>query len=282
MDEDSEGRSPSPRVPVLLATPTTNAGTVCATPQARTPSTSPGDGFRWEAEMTAPAVAQIGRLLPRARIPHVVVGETPAAVGVADIVAVCFDPAAIECRLRNGLGPICSPLRVRTLDALRDRRSQRVRTVAHKVGSNPAALTRSTLGPLTELGAVELSGELVRSTGVWRPVGSQLTAVELKLSKWRHALRQADNLALSADRAWVVLDETRAAGALAAADRFREFGVGLAVLTCEGKLRIVVRPKGCRAERWLRALLAEHAWAIAESEVSAIVEKELNQFSPAL
>lgn len=270
MDEDSGGGWPSPRVPVLLAT-TTMSYLPLAPPKAasRGPTTE-SRGFRWEADMTARVVEQVGRLHPRSRVAHLVVGEVPAAVGIADVVAVSFDPEALRHRLAGNVGPLLSPLRVRTLDALRDQRPYRVRNVARKVGSNGRALLRSTLAPLAELGLVELSAHSVRSTGAWRRIGAQLTAVELKLSKWRDALRQADNFALSADRAWVVLDEKRAKSAIEAAGHFARFGVGLAVLGLDGRLRIVQRPRGRRPERWLRALMAERAWAVAEAEVAAI------------
>jgi hypothetical protein len=219
--------------------------------------------------MTALVADQVGRLLPRsARESCLVVGEVPAAVGIADVVVVRFDADPVRHRLESGIGPLCSPLRVRALDALRTDRPTLVRTLARRLGSNARALTRSTLRPLTEMGAVELVGDRVWATGAWQPVGAHLTAVELKLSKWRDALRQADNFSLSADRSWVVLDFARAGAAIAARETFECYGVGLAVLDGAGQLRIITRPHGRRPERWLRALMAERAWAVAEGEVA--------------
>lgn len=221
--------------------------------------------------MRALVAAQVQRLLPRTGAAHLVLAEVPAAQGITDVVAVRFDASAVRHRLEAGVGPLCSPLRVRTLDLLRTDRGIRVATLARKVGSNPRALTRSTLRPLAETGLLEMSDGFVRATGAWRPVGAQLTAVELKLSKWRDALRQADNFALSADRTWVVLDEARSAAAVAAKGNFRDFGIGLALLGSDGRLRTVVRPRGRRPERWLRALMAERAWAAAEADVATLV-----------
>lgn len=220
--------------------------------------------------MTAIVARQVARLIPCGRVPHLVVGEVPAAQGIADIVAVEFDPHAVRARLAAGAGPVVSPLRVRVLHQLRVDRGMRASTLARKLGSNAPALIKSTLEPLAELGLLEIEDDLVRATGVWRPAAAQVTAVELKLSKWRSALRQADNFAVSADRSWVVLDSQRTASAVAAADHFRAFGVGLAVVDVEGHLRVVVRPLGRRPERWLRSLMAEHAWAAAEREVAAL------------
>jgi hypothetical protein len=220
--------------------------------------------------MTPLLAGRVTRLLSRPSPAHLLVTEVPAAQGIADLVAVRFNPEAVRLRLDHGIGPICSPLRVRALDLLREDRGVRARSLARKLGTNERALMRSTLRPLAELGAIDLGRGMVRSTGAWRPAATQLTAIELKLSNWRTALRQADNFALSADWSWVVLDQARAGPAEAAVDRFREFGVGLAVLGSEGLLYIVTRPRRRPPERWLRALMAERAWATAEAEVAAI------------
>ena len=214
--------------------------------------------------MTALVAGQVHRLMPRGGA-HLVVGEVPAAQGIADIVAVRFDTEAVRRRLDCAIGPVTSPLRVRVLHVLREDRAMRTSTLAASLGTNASALTRSTLRPLAGLGLVELSAGMVRSTGVWRPVAAHITAVELKLSKWRDALHQADNFAISADRAWLVLDASRSAAAVRERAFIRTFGVGLAVIDSTGELRVVVPPRGRRPERWLRALMAEQAWAAAGS-----------------
>jgi hypothetical protein len=220
--------------------------------------------------MTPFVTEQVPLLLPRRSTTALVVHEVPVGQGIADVVAVRFDCAAVRHRLDRGVGPISSPLRVRALLTLRPDRVMRVETLARKISASPRSLLRSTLTPLAELGLVELlNRSKARSTGAWRPVDAHVTAVELKLSNWRKALRQADNLAFGADRSWVVLDEGRAASAATQADQFRAFGVGLAVVGPDTGLRIVARPAGRRPERWLRALVAESAWSLAESEVAA-------------
>lgn len=259
-------------------------------PSGPLPSLSPSaissdqdhSGFRWEAEMTALVASQVHRLMPRGGA-HLVVAEVPAAQGIADIVAVRFDTKALQRRLDSGIGPVTSPLRVQVLHALREDRSVRTSTLAAHFGSNASALTRSTLKPLAELGLVELRTDMVRATGVWRPVAAHLTAVELKLSKWRDALRQADNFAVSADRSWLVLDASRSAGAVRESALIGTFGVGLAVVEPTGDLRIVMPPRGRRPERWLRALMAEQAWARAEGAVAAaFAGPSLHEATPAV
>lgn len=240
-------------------------------------------GFRWEAEMTALVTAQVRRLMPPGGA-HVVIGEVPAAQGIADVVAVRFDTDALHERFNSSVGPITSPLRVRVLHMLSKNRPVRTSTLAARVGTTATALTRSTLGPLAELGLVELRTDTVRSTGVWRPVPAHVTAVELKLSKWRDALRQADNFAISADRAWLVLDAARSAAAVRESAFIASFGVGLAVIGSTGELQVVAPPRGRRPERWLRALMAEQVWAAAPSEVASVLPggSQLQERPPAI
>jgi hypothetical protein len=226
-----------------------------------------GRTFRWEWEML-PAVAEsIKVFAPWLESPGAVLAEVPAAVGIVDVVAVRFDSRSLQRRCDERVHPVLLPLRVRTLYALRDRRPRRLETLASVVGSRPEALARSTVGPLAQLGLLEITPRgSVRSTGLWLPAGGRLMAVELKLSKWRTGLNQADNFARSVDQAWVVLDARRVRGALRSIGEFAERGVGLAVVVPDGDVDVLLRPTGRRPEGWLRALLAERALAVASGQ----------------
>lgn len=222
---------------------------------------TPSAPFRFESEMTDPVESLVRRLTPGQAPPEHVLREMPAGQGVVDLLAVDFDDEVLSRRLRAGLGPIELPLRIEVLSHLRVDRFLSLERLSRRVGSSPRSLRRSTLGPLTEVGAIELERTRARATGAWIPVARRLTAVELKLAKWRDAARQADNAALAADRSWVVLDAHRASTALANRDYFAELGVGLAILDSAGRLRVVQRPLRSRRVRWLHAWLGEVAWA---------------------
>lgn len=235
-------------------------------PQSLTSIDQSSQRFRWEAEMTPIVTDTIDSLLWSSDA-HLVVPEIPAAIGIVDLLAIRFDEEAVRLRLESGVGAIGSPLRIRTLDALRDGRWRRQESVARSVASNVKALRRSTIVPLAEQGLIELEdtsrGPRIRSTAQWLPIGQRITAVELKLSRWRKALRQGHQFARSADRSWVVLDQARARPAIENLESFRRLGVGLAVLDVDGRLRTITRPGRRRPQRWLRALIAERAWAEA-------------------
>jgi predicted transcriptional regulator len=219
--------------------------------------------------MTDAVEALVCRLTPRRVRPDHVLREMPAGQGVVDLLAVDFDDQVLSRRVRAELGPIELPLRIQVLSHLRPDRFLSLERLARRVGSNPRALARSTLRPLAELGAIELQATRARATGAWIPVAKRLTAVELKLSKWRDAARQADNAAWAVDRSWVVLDARRAGAALRNHDYFAEFGIGLAVVDSTGVLQVVERPRRSRSVPWLRAWLGELAWARVAADSDA-------------
>ena len=221
------------------------------------------ESFRWESEMTPVVEACVERFSPSAEGHDAVLAEIPAAVGVVDLLVVKFDQDAIASRAARGIGPICSTRKIQVLDAVGSKRWRLVDTIAHALGSTSVALTRSTLDPLTGMGLIEMDEGRIRSTGLWLPAATHVTAIELKRDKWRSALRQADNFALSSDRTWVVLDQAKAGRAQRHLDRFRSVGIGLAAVDPRGGVTVISRPSGSRrpAVRWLRSLMAERAWA---------------------
>lgn len=214
--------------------------------------------FRWEAEMLGPVVTNARILAPWLDRPSALVAEVPAAVGIVDLLGIRFNRRVLNQRIEGDVRPVLSPLRVRVLYALLTGPAP-IDELAASVGSNGEALMRSTLRPLHAAELIELEDGIARATGLWRPVAGRVVAVELKLSKWRDALSQADNSGHSADERWVVLDAARAAGALAALDEFSERGVGLAVVEQGGGLHVLQLPVRGRPEGWLRALIAERA-----------------------
>jgi hypothetical protein len=217
-------------------------------------------GFRWESDMATPTREAISDLLIGS-LDYFVIDEIQAGQGIVDLLAASLDDDLAARRLAAGIGPVTLPLRVRALSSLpAGCRWTSIDLLARRVSSRPKPLMRSTLGPLSDLGLIEIEAGKVRSTGVWAPLPARLTAIELKLSKWRDAVRQADNAAWCCDHAWVVLDSHRAGGALARLDYVRCFGVGLALVDSAGRLSIVQRPRQRRHVRWLRSLVGELAW----------------------
>lgn len=87
-----------------------------------------------------------------------------------------------------------------------------------------------------------------------------LTSVELKISKWRHAMVQASTHMIAADRSYVCMPERRVTPQLFKA--FQESGIGLMLFDVKaGSVRIVVEPQG-RAVPLFRRELIDRAMSI--------------------
>jgi hypothetical protein len=210
--------------------------------------------------MTEPVRRQVNRLWPKLGDKHVVIEEIPGPRGIIDLLVAEFDRGAMARRVRRSVGPILRAEQVQILWALRDHKPHRVSTIAKLGGWSPSVIA-STLPTLASTRLITVSNGQVEATGRWEPVGRRLLAIELKRSAWRRALRQATYFTYAADRAIVALD-WRSAGAVE--DRVAEFvkrKVGLALVSSSGELRVVHRPPRNHPIGWLRALLAECAWA---------------------
>jgi hypothetical protein len=210
--------------------------------------------------MTQLVEAAIFRLSRRSH-PAIVLREVQTTAGVIDLLAVSFVDTTLATRTASGAAPVTHPRQVQALDAIPLGRPLRVDTVARRLRTSAEALQRSVLPPLISQGFLDLSHNRVRATGCWRPVGLELIAVELKLSKWKAAVRQADNAAWNVDGSWVVLDKAAGAAAANASAYFQAFGVGLAFLSGGGDLTVRLRPRSRRPVRWVRSWLAEVAWS---------------------
>jgi hypothetical protein len=75
------------------------------------------------------------------------------------------------------------------------------------------------------------------------PIVKRIIAVEAKLTDWKRAISQACRYQRFANQTWVILDASRAKGAISARDHFQRLNVGLKVITPLGIVRTYVRPR---------------------------------------
>lgn len=217
----------------------------------------PMDARIREVDMTWAVLGSIEELWAPAKQQDWISAEVPTASSVADLAVIKFDASTVGQRVADGLAPVELPLRVKTLDALAHGGITRLPTLARRVGSNPQALTRSTIRPLEELGWVRLDGDRVALARDWQLVSTEVMTVEMKVSDWRGALVQARSQAMSADRVWVVLPEKSDRVVASALPEFRAEGIGLAFLRPDGSIRVLATARKQSPIRWLNALLAE-------------------------
>lgn len=197
--------------------------------------------FSRESEMTEAAIANAqGLAAPDA---YEVFLEFESTNGMPDLVFARFDAAAERARAGTPLGrafPDAGDAAV--LLALDHARACTVDEVA-----TSARLARSTV--VARLRALALDACVERiSRSEWRRVGplpgrlQEAVAAELKLRDWRRALNQAARYRAFAERAWVVVDADRAAGAITNEVAFSFNAIGLAALSAWGELETLVAP----------------------------------------
>lgn len=75
------------------------------------------------------------------------------------------------------------------------------------------------------------------------PIVKRIIAIEAKLMDWRRAMSQAYQYQRYANQSWVVLDASKARGALEAKEQFQRLNVGLKVLTRAGVSKTYVTPR---------------------------------------
>ena len=75
------------------------------------------------------------------------------------------------------------------------------------------------------------------------PIVKKIIAIEAKLMDWKRAISQAYRYQRYASQSWVILDASRARGAIAAKKEFQRLNVGLKVLTQDGKAKTYFTPR---------------------------------------
>lgn len=70
-----------------------------------------------------------------------------------------------------------------------------------------------------------------------------IIALELKLSSWKRAIKQAFRYRSFAWESYVVIDKTRSSAAAANLEKFRQYNIGLATYSVDGEFEILYRPE---------------------------------------
>jgi hypothetical protein len=220
--------------------------------------------FRFESEMTGPAVGALDSWWPMRRVrADFVAAEVVGPDSVADLVAVGFDQQALRRRQKAGVAAVTEPLAIHALFAAR-RGPCSISELAWRCHVSPSGMRRA-VATAVHAGAMARQGRsLVEVHPGWVPVSRHLVAVELKREAWQTALIQACNYACWANAAWILLGKTPPPAAVAAA---QQAGVGLGALAVDGQLRCAVRPQLRRApaQPWAAAWAGEQAYARALS-----------------
>lgn len=205
--------------------------------------------------MLAPLAHNASQFLPHARV----LFEVACAAGVPDVVLLDLDTDAIAARA--GTAMLTEPVDVRIMLTMQGSPALpvTVQDLAAAVRVSPDHLRRRVLPRLHAGGHLEQTeGGQWQGCYRFRSLARRVVTIEAKLRDWRGGLGQAARHTAVADEAWLVLGSSGSA-AVARADWFTTYGVGLALLSTDGDLTKVARPNVNRSRQPHRELLVERA-----------------------
>lgn len=212
----------------------------------------PRPGRRFEPTVERELEGDIRALasrLPNAKHGVLLAPEFVGPNGIVDLLAVTGFEEGLGRRLKSGVPFVTNGSDCAVVAALAVRRPRGPAEVATTTGSTEAQVKRR-LASLAGSGAVLRRGNGYVKHPDLEPIG-RTYAIEAKVADWRRALQQAVRYGTWADASAVsLLNPPRDASN--AEDRFRAFGIGLAV-----RQTWLVRPRLGHPDRGLRLAASE-------------------------
>jgi hypothetical protein len=195
-----------------------------------------------EEDMIAPAMAECSKWWQGRHDPDFVAREIVGPLAIADLVGVQFDHGALRRRQEAEIPAIDDLLVLRVLLACR-RSGHTVTKLATLLGFSESGIRRA-VRDAYEVGAlVGGAGRRHRTHQAWRPAGRRLVAVELKLTDWQRAAKQAWAYQAWASASWVILGHRLPLNAI---EGLASTGIGLGYLDEDKRFRPVLRPTARR------------------------------------
>lgn len=232
--------------------------------------------YLFEVEMAEPTAALARRWWGR-KPPDFIAREVVAPGAIADLVGCAFDARATNNRRERGHSPILEWAPLACVSTCEQPLS--TREIAARIGMSLSTVQKAVAQAIS-CGALRRDSGLVSRNPDWHSPARRLVAIELKLTDWRKALRQAEHYSKWADEAWVVMAREITSRMTAAA---LEAGVGLARLRLD-RLQIVATPARRKHERFAssRLLAAEQALAQSISVSRTMSSTSPREWLPAL
>jgi hypothetical protein len=181
----------------------------------------------------------MSQMLPDARI-STIIPEFPTEHGIVDLAAFILDPARLAARLGSGVllrGRLAADVALAVARGTRTRAAVRERLrVTDRSAARGIAMLREA-GLLAE-GA---GGRLYVSPLVTHPPLTKAIAIELKVSHWRDATRQAVQHALFADESYVAMDLAFFRRYASSSQLLKERGIGLIGVDVRSSTAVVLQ-----------------------------------------
>jgi hypothetical protein len=192
-----------------------------------------------EDDMTVPAIDAWAKWWRGRNDPDFIAREIVAPHGIADLVAIQFDRAALEGRAEAGIRPTNDLAALRVILACR-RVPRSVSDLVDILCLSPSTVRRAIrigcdTGALTDSGGRQFKTKLA-----WDNLARRIVAVELKRTDWQRAIRQLWAYQEWASATWLVLGQRPPITALEA---LHGCDVGLGYLDEDAEMRVLLRPK---------------------------------------
>jgi hypothetical protein len=181
-------------------------------------------------------------------------GSVPLGAGRPDIVLTACEPQVMALTDVD----VTSRTMLAYLRAVGHARSE---TISARLGKSLKVVERS-LSSLVEANIVIVDGGSYALSEDWRAVLPEIVTIEVKVGDWRRAVSQAARNRIFSHRSFVAVPE-QVAERVKAEAVFRELGIGLLAVECDGDVRVVRRARRTMPKVWsyyytLAFMAAEH------------------------
>jgi hypothetical protein len=212
--------------------------------------------FQAEADMLSPLAARRSVLAPSCTI---TVFEVPTlASGVPDLIFIDLDQEALDARPTQATITDIAGVKVMLYLSPENRTS--LQELSRATGLSRTRLKNSILPHLDETGHVlHVDSDAWISTYSFRSLARHLVTVEAKTRDWLKGMGQAIRHSSTSDASWLVLDGSYVPPIEKAVTLTDAYGVGLAGITPDGKIHILLPPSPRPTIHLRREILVERA-----------------------
>jgi len=208
-----------------------------------------------EARLQRSLVAALAREPLRKGHKRIICSEVDVSHGIADVVVATANGALTRAEW-------LAPRQLRYLNLTTAKLISQLRYGSYKpveeVGRSAGFAARTVsqhLRTLEKLGLVRHKGDCVTLLRSTKTPFMDVTAFEVKISDWKHAVYQATHYRSFANRAVVALPNVKARSVAVHSDVFRLFGIGLVGIMSPARLKWYIRPERRQPSSASRSLL---------------------------
>lgn len=185
------------------------------------------------------------------RIPHLfsmdhgciwTAASLPVGAGIPDLVVASYSPQIFALAQLRDSNPYL-------LAYLRAVGPVRVETIAQRTGISVRAASQQVADLLEAQVILRLSARTFVLSPAWREILPEIVTIEVKISDWRRAVRQAARNRIFSHRSFVAVP-ARVAARIRTEAIFKQLGLGLISVSENSTVRLLRRPRRRRPTVW--------------------------------